>query len=432
MASNDIISSAASALTEGMKIYADITDRERRAQAEQDFSDRINAAGGVENLSYEDMINAGDFLSRQQMALGNRAIQNRKAIEAKEANRAYGEKKIREERDYQKTVLAEERLHTAELLQGKLTRKSAADVAKLGREEEETEATRAFTTSEREAMETARIEAADIKYNRKLELKQQGVSDKEAAKIVDEEAAGEALDAVRVLAEKHGGMNNIPKIQLLPYVDEIPTLKEFIDPKRPVGEAGKAEERTTQAARTLAIVEGDFAEAEKVLANIGMSKGARGKVINRWMKKKDKLHDANEALILVDDILALEDDELGYEGAATDFFKSMGGKLGMGSKPSPYGTLMKTLNVDYAKEKLSGILSDQDMRLVRGVIGDDNLLRAGSPELRRDITRVKDAIERGIAETIGEEDIPEKAAITDDITLSPEDEALINKYSGAP
>lgn len=428
MAANDILSSAASALTEGMKIYADVTDRERRIQAEQDFSDRVNAAGGVENLSYEDMINAGDFLSRQQMALGRQAIQSRQAIEAREANRAAGEKKIKEERDYQETVLAEKRRNTAELLQAELGRKSATDIAKLGRKEEETEATRAFTTGEREATEAARIEAADIKHRRTLELKQQGVSDKEAATIVEDEAAGEALDAVRALAEEHGGLNNVPKIQLLPFVDDIPTLKDFIDPERMVGEALGVGAPTTQNARVLAIVEGDFAESEKMLTQLGMSKRTRTATLKRWMKKKDSLHGANEALILVDDILALEDDELGYEGAATDFFKSIGGKLGMGSKPSPYGVLMKTLNVDYAKEKLSGILSDQDMRLVRGVIGDDNLLRAGSPELRRDITRVKDAIERGIAETIGEEDIPEKAV--DDIALTDEDEALIKKYSG--
>lgn len=428
MAANDIITSAASALTEGMKIYADITDRERRAQAEQDFSDRINAAGGVENLSYEDIMGAGDFLSRQQMSLGRQAIQNRQAIEAREANRTYDEKRIAEEREYQKGVMREERGHTAQLLQEELSRKTVGAAAKLEQKGEETAATREFTTSERGATEAARIESANVKHRRALELKQQGVADKEAATIVEEESSAAALDAVRGLVEEHGGLNNVPKIQLLPFVDDLPTLKKFLDPKRTVGEADAAGKPTTQNARQMAIVEGDFAEAEKMLSQLGMSKGARGKVISRWMKKKDKLHDANEALILVNDILALEDDELGYEGAATDFIKSIGGKLGMGSKPSPYGTLMKTLNVDYAKEKLSGILSDQDMRLVRGVIGDDNLLRSGSPELRRDITRVKDAIERGIAETVGEEDIPEMA--DDDITLTDEDEALIKKYSG--
>lgn len=429
MAANDVISSAASALTEGMKIYADITDRERRAQAEQDFADRINAAGGVENLSYEDIMGAGDFLSRQQMSLGRQAIQNRQAIEAREANRAYDEKRIAEERVYQKDVLREKRVHTAQLLQDELSRKTVGAAATLEQKGKETAATRGFTISERKASDATRIEAADVRHRRTLELKQQGVADKDAARIVEEEARGEALEAVRLLAEEHGGMNNIPKIQLLPYVDDIKELGKFVDPKRLVGEADAAGAPTTQNARQMAIVEGDFAESEKMLTQLGMSKGARGKVISRWMKKKDKLHDANEALILVDDILSLGEDELGYEGAATDFIKSIGGKLGMGSKPSPYGTLMKTLNVDYAKEKLSGILSDQDMRLVRGVIGDDNLLRSGSPELRRDITRVKEAIERGIAETVGEEDIPEKAVIADDITLSPDDEALINKYA---
>ena len=176
MADISAISNAATALTEGMKIYGDIQTRQRRAESEQAFADRVNAAGGVENLSYEELMGASDFLDRQQMNIGKQSIQNRMATEALEANRKYNEEKIQRERDQKRADLFEQRTYEEGLLSDKLGRQAT----------EESEKTK--LTAELLADKQARDDRLlQEKQTRTDELRDEGRTYAESQKIADRE-----------------------------------------------------------------------------------------------------------------------------------------------------------------------------------------------------------------------------------------------------
>lgn len=406
MADLSTISNAATALTEGLKIYGDITDRQRRADAEATFTDKINAAGGVENLSYEDLMGAGDFLSRQEMDLGRYAIQQRQSIDAMEATRKYNEEKLIRDREYKKGVLEEGRTYESEQLTEELARKATEKT------EDQVRTAELLTTQQ---IRDDRLLAE--KQTRQDELTAEGRTYEESQKIADreyteaqaviktqeseakelDEAAVQqkAMDRVTALAEQYGGLNNVPKIQLLPYVDTVKGLEEYLDPKRIVGAADEQVDDVSQMMRD-SVFDGDFAEARRIGRKSGISKSGVNAELKTIKADFKKSKNAQEVLNRVVDVMNLPDEAFGVKGQAKDIFQGLLGTLGLGGKPSVFESKMANITVDYATEKLKGVLSNQDMNRIQKIVGDAGILRKGPEEVRQIMGEVQEILERSI------------------------------------
>lgn len=409
MADINILSDAAGALTEGIKIYADIKDRENRAAAELEFTDRLNQAGGVEFMTPEDLMGASNFLSKQQIDLGRDAIRNRRSIDLHEANRKYNEEQLLRDREFKKTQREETRQYEAGLKTEGITR--TADLLTEKQEREDVKLTTkqkrsdALLVAKQEREDELRAEGrtydeAQTLSNREYDeaIAATEVADKAALEEDEVAATQRAMDSVTALSEKYGGLNKVPKIQLLPYVDAIPDLDEYIDPERIVGKAGDAgvTEDPMQEARDAIFYNGDTVAARKLLRATGMSKTGVNNTIKDIKKAQVKIQDANEVLNIVSDIIDLPDEDFGLEGQATDWLSSLKGSLGWGGKASKFKNKMATLTVDYATQKLKGILSDQDMERIQGIVGDTDWLRLGPEDVRQTLGDIQVILERTI------------------------------------
>ena len=306
-----------------------------------------------------------------------------------------------------------------------LKKASGADKVKLAREEESKLAQETTTAELLSAKQTSEATLLAEKQTREDELRTEGREYKEAQTIANREyeeaqAASvalekesaeadeatvlqKAMDSVTALADQYGGLNFVPKIQLLPYVDTVEGLEDYLDPKRVVGKAGDvtdvggmSTEETSQMARDLIFDNGDVVGARKILRDSGISKSGVNTAIRTINKDRDKIKNATEVLNRVDDVINLPDEAFGVAGQAKDWLSGLMGSVGMGGKPSVFENKMANITVDYATEKLKGVLSDQDMNRVQKIVGDAGILRKGPEEARQILGEVQEILERSI------------------------------------